>query len=73
MKLIGSSEVYPAGVRPRNEKPITSVPFIPLSNFLDVEKTIYYEEFLSLSTPRPSPRSTHADKTEILSHKYFNP
>lgn len=58
-------EVYPAEVRLKNEKQIPSVPFIPLPNFPDLEKT--------LSTPRPSPRSIHADTTEILSGKYFNP
>jgi hypothetical protein len=73
MKMIGSSDGYPAGVRLKNEKQIPSVPFIPLPNFPDVQKTPYSEEFLSLSTPRPSPRSSRADTTEILSGKYFNP
>jgi hypothetical protein len=41
MDLIGYSEVYPARVRLKNEKQMPSVPFIPLPNFPDVEKTPY--------------------------------
>jgi len=39
MNLIDFSEVYPAGVRLKNEKLMPSIPFIPLPNFPDVAKT----------------------------------
>jgi hypothetical protein len=39
--MIGSSDGYPAGVRLKNEKQIPPVPFNPLPNFPDVEKTPY--------------------------------
>jgi hypothetical protein len=46
ISLISSRETHPAGFGPGNDKQIVSVPFIPLPNFLEVEKTLPQEEFL---------------------------